>query len=104
MVSICLTSVINAKSYVFSFYDVYLSASASLEMICRIALTEFLFNFFITFLILMFFYLCVSKRSVFIPEINSIVSYPSLFAIKLNIRFRDMFAVKSFKKVNICNR
>ena len=49
-------------------------------------------------------YIFVSKRSVFIPEINFLVCYPSLVAIKLNIRFWYMFAIKSFKKVRICNR
>ena len=105
--SICLASVINAKSFVSSFYDVYLSTSASPEMICQIALIKFLFNFFITFLILVTIYILhihVTKRSAFIPEINSIVCYPSLVAIKLNTRFKYMFAIKSFEKVRICNR
>ena len=35
---------------------------------------------------------------------NSIACYPLFVAIKLNIRFRYMFATKSFKKVRICNR
>ena len=81
------------------------------EMICRITLTKFLFNFFITFLILVRIYVLyiyvniyVSKRSVFIPEINSIVCYPLLVPIKLSISFRYMFAIKSSKKVRISNR
>ena len=47
------------------------------------------------------FYIYVSKRSVFIPENNSVVCYPLSVAIKLNIRFRYMFDIKSFKKVII---
>ena len=55
--SMRLASAISAKSFASSFYDVYLSTSASLEMICRITLTEFLFNVFITFLILVRIYI-----------------------------------------------
>ena len=89
-----------------SLFDVLLSTSTFLEMICGITLTEFLFNFFITFLILVtvyvfYIYIYVSKRSVFISEINSIVCYLSLVAIKLNIRSRYMFGIKSFKNARI---
>ena len=56
------------------------------------------------YMLYIYIYIYVSKRSVFIPEINSIVFCSSLVAIKLNIRFRYMFAIKSFKKVRICNR
>ena len=47
---------------VFSFFDAYLSISASLEMISRITLTEFLFDFFITFLIHVRIYVRICNR------------------------------------------
>ena len=45
---ICLkaASIASAKSFVSSFYDVYLSISASLEIICRITLTTLIFMSF----------------------------------------------------------
>ena len=39
---------------------------------------------------------------VFIPENNSIVCYPSLNEIKLNIRFKYVFIFKSSKKERNC--
>ena len=41
---------------------------------------------------------------VFIPENNSIVCYPSLNEIKLNIRFKYVFIFKSFKKERNWNK
>ena len=97
---ICLASITSAKSFVSSFYDVYLSTSASLEMIWQITLTKFLFDF-ITFLILVriyVLYIYVSERSMFIPEIKSIVCYPLLVAIKLNIGFSTCLLVNHLRK------
>ena len=101
------TSNISAKSFVSSLFDVHLCSSTFLEMICGIALTEFLFNFFITFFILVriyVFYTYASKMSAFISKSNSIVCYLQLVAITLNIRSRYMFGIKSFKNARICNR
>ena len=96
--NICLASITSAKRFVSSFYDVYLSTSASLEMICQITLTKFLFNFFITLLILVRIY--VRGQCLFLKLTP--VCYSLLVVIKLNIRVRHMFASKSSKKVRIC--
>ena len=67
---ICLkaASIASAKSFVSSFYDVYLSISASLEIICRITLTTLIFTFlflyyletFIYFRMLIFLYVFIT--------------------------------------------
>ena len=63
--SICLAaSIASAKSFVSSFYDVYLSTSASLEMICRTTLTTLIFTFlFLYYLEAFVYFICFLKLS-----------------------------------------
>ena len=55
--STCLAaSITSAESVVSSFYNVYLSTSASLEMICRISLPTLIFTFLFSYYLETFIY------------------------------------------------